>query len=141
MKQYTITSPAFVGQAVVVYDSQSQLVKIDLTSATLTAKQAHAFKEKCPITENLLAEAFTGTQVTIVSQDYQITFEEFWNTYNQKHNKKRCEVIWDRLAKADQIAAFFGHKLYEKHLQKHQWKSKADPDTYLKNRMWESEWK
>jgi hypothetical protein len=65
----------------------------------------------------------------------------FWQLYDKKINRKRCEPLWDKLSKNKQVAAWAGINAYNKFLQANSWRKKADPESYLKNEMWENEWK
>jgi hypothetical protein len=65
----------------------------------------------------------------------------FWQRYDKKINRKRCEPLWEKLSKPKQVAAWAGIDAYNKFLQANSWRKKADPETYLRNEMWENEWK
>ena len=100
---------------------------------------------KCQVHNGKVAryipELAKSTSLTIVSVDYVITYEQFWNAYDNKVNNKRALALWDKLSHVDKVAAFVGIKIYNRHLQKNPWKTKADPDTYLRNRSWENNYK
>lgn len=141
MNKYTITSQKFTGQIDLMFDDKGTVCKLDLTCADLDATQLTYFVNHMPIYEGNLEKAFKGSNVVIVSEKYHITFDDFWNAYDQKHNRKRAEQIWNKLTKSDQVQAYCGLKSYDRHLKINSWKSKADPDTYLRNRMWENNYK
>lgn len=147
MKKYIITSPRFTGQIDVLYASPQgeipgKLLYISFTKCDVSEEQIEYFKSKLPAVfrENFM-EAFGSSKLTVLEEGYTVNFEEWWERYNLKHNKARCIALWNKLSEADQVNAMFKLSTYERHLALNQWKNKADPDTYLRQRYWESEWK
>jgi hypothetical protein len=142
MKKYILTSPRFSGDINVLYGPDNKLLLIDFMRAQLTDEQIEYFKLKLPVVFTpSFYEAFNSSTLTVLEEGYTVTFEQWWNRYKKKHNKIRCEKIWNKLSEADQVNAYVMLSKYERHLTIENWKSKADPDTYLRQRYWESEWK
>jgi hypothetical protein len=141
MKKYIITSQKFTGQVELVYNGRGLLNKVDFSSGELEEHQVHYLVRHIPANEGEMGNSFKAVPLTIVSEDYRITFDDFWVAYDQKHNRKRAEALWIKLSKSDQVIAYNGLKAYTKHLNVNPWKNKADPDTYLRNRMWENNYK
>lgn len=141
MRRFLITSPAYNGDAELHYDLTGRLVRIDVTHTDMPISIIPAFKTKVPAFIDGLQEAFTGTKATIVEADFEVTFEMFWNIYKKKINRSRALRLWDKLSKVEQVKAYYGVNDYDKYLKKEKWRSKADPETYLRNMMWENEWK
>lgn len=44
------------------------------------------------------------------------------------------------MGKLDKILALQGIKKYDAFLKEQKWRAKADPETYLRNKMWENEY-
>jgi hypothetical protein len=141
MRRFLITSPAFNGQAEVVYNKDGLLCTIDTRNAEMPIKTIEAFKLKIPVVLVNLQEVFANSKATIIEADFEVTFEMFWNKYDRKINRKRCMPLWDKLSKPDQVQAYYGIDAYDKYLKKESWRSKCDPDKYLRDRYWENEWK
>jgi hypothetical protein len=142
MNRYIITSSKFTGEINVLYGLDNRLLYIDFMKCDLNDEQITYFKDKLPIyySENF-GGVFGRSELTVIKEGFKVTFEQWWNRYNVKHNKLRAEKIWNKLTIGDQVNAFFKYTMYERHLTINNWKTKADPDTYLRNRYWESEWK
>lgn len=88
-----------------------------------------------------LEEAFkSAATLTVVESDFEITFEMFWLKYRKKINRLRAEANWKRLSKTQQVKAYYGIDAYDKFLDRMEWRKKQDPENYLKNKMWESEY-
>ena len=138
MRQFNITFPNINGHIEVVYNNDL-LDVINFQNCSLTPEGKIKFKEQLPVHLNLLSTAFK--KATIVEAEVAVTFEMFWNVYNKKINKIRCTPLWGKLSKTEQIAAFMGVKKYDRYLQRENWRTKADPENYLRNRMWENEWR
>jgi hypothetical protein len=144
MKRYLITSAAFTGEIQVLYGQDAKLLYIDFLNCEMSEEQISFFKEKLPVywsDENFNKAFASAKSINVVEEGYKIAFDTFWNKYNLKHNRIRAEKLWNKLSEADKVNAYFGLRGYERHLMLNQWKSKADPETYLRNRYWESEWK
>lgn len=143
MKKIIATSAGFEGEVHIVYDNDDgMLMTVDFAHALLNAKQVQYFMEKTPVyyAGKILAQQFSS-KLTLVEESISITFSMFWLKYARKINKARCERIWDKLSKSDRVKAYYGIFPYDRHLQSNSWKSKADPETYLKNKYWENEWR
>ena len=142
MRKFILTSKNFSGNAELHYNNNDLLCRIDTSDTNMEAVQVHAFKIAVPLTTQHLENGVgIPAHVTVVEAEYEITFEMFWNAYNKKINKKRAEPLWKKLDKTEQIKALHGVKSYDKFLHKESWRTKADPENYLKNEMWNNEWK
>ena len=49
--------------------------------------------------------------------------------------------LWNKLGKTEQVKAYYGITTYDKYLSRETWRGKVDPENYLRNQMWENEWK
>lgn len=143
MKRFIATSPGFPGEVHLVYHNDGRLVLLDMLKAELTPEQIQYLMNRTPATYNPEAfkAAFGTAKLEFIQEDYKVSFEGFWDRYDQKVNKIRAQKLWDRLSGVQQIKAYFGLTAYFRHLQANPWKSKADPETYLRNKYWENEWK
>ncbi len=148
MNRYIITSPKFSGEIGVLYGLDNRLLFIDFLKCDLTEEQISYFKEKLPAlaepadAEGLFVLKYMGkSDLNIIKEGYRVGFEQWWARYNLKHNKVRALKLWEKLSEADQVNAFFKLGSYERYLTLNSWRTKAEPDTYLKGRFWESEWK
>lgn len=140
MRRFLITSTAYAGDAEVLYDADGRLVRMDVSRTNMPVKWVKVFKEKVPAHVDELQTVFAKSNITVVEADYQVSFAEWWAKYDRKINKKRCEPLWEKMSKTDQVKAFVGVEAYNRHLKKESWRSKADPEKYLRDRYWENEW-
>lgn len=142
MKKIIATAEGLDGEVHFVYDDNGMLLTLDFAHAELDEKQRNWFLERTPVLySNNLPHAFGTNKLTFVSADYRISFDMFWEKYNKKFNKKRCEPLWNKLTKTKQVKAYYGISSYDKHLIKNPWKTKADPETYLRKEYWENDWR
>lgn len=141
MKRFLLTSDKFSGTAELIYADTEQLVCIDMRNAIMTADIITAFKRAVPVlyTEQAIKTAFTSGTV-IVEADFEVTFDMWWEKYNRKINKKRCLPIWGKTSKVKQVKAYYGIDPYDRYLARNNWRSKADPENFLKSEMYETEW-
>lgn len=143
MRKFLIESPRFEGNAEILYNDQGTLMLIDLTNCVIDVDVVHHFKQSVPAEiKRVLDGTGFGPTTTVVEGAFEVTFEMFWKAYNKKINKIRAEKVWNSLSKVDQVRAYYGIKAYDKHLATvEKYRAKADPETYLRNRYWENEWK
>lgn len=84
-----------------------------------------------------LADTIKG-KLTEVPPD--ISFEAFWKAYGRKINRKRCEAYYNKLSEAQRLKCIISIKPYLAYLNRVKWRSQADPDTYIRQEMYENEW-
>jgi hypothetical protein len=141
MKRFIITSPKFTGEINVLYGLDDKLQFIDFMKCDLTEEQITFFKTKLPVfyTESF-KDAFGTSRLDVVEHGYKVSFEQWWDKYDLKRNRERCLKLWKNLSEADQVNAFFKLGMYERYLMLQQWRTKAEPDTYLRKRYWDNDW-
>lgn len=149
MKRYIITSPAFTGEVGVLYGSDHRLQFVDFTKAQMSNEQIAFFKEHVPVEldatrvdehTEIISTSFGRSRLSVVGEGYHVTFEMWWKRYNIKRNKGRCEQLWSKMTEAERVNAYFKLGSYERHLQLNTWKTKAEPDTYLRKRYYENDY-
>lgn len=141
MRRFIVTSPAFNGQAELVFTEHDLLCKIDMTDTVMPATIINAFKARVPVHIDDIEAAFKGTHATVVEADFEVSFEMFWKKYSKKINKFRCIKLWEKMEITMKVKAYFGIDAYGKFLKHESWRSKADPETYLRNQYWDNEYK
>ena len=141
MRRFIITSPNFTGTVEIDYDAHGLLCNINMLNSSLSPQGRVAMKATIPVAVTAIEETFKDTKATIIETDYEATFEMFWDAYDKKINLKRCKPLWDKLSKPQQVKAWLKVTSYNKFLKQNEWRKKADPETYLRNEMWENEWK
>lgn len=142
MRRFQITSEKFNGVAELLFNDKAILCRIDCTQTDMDAVTVAAFKKASPATIELLQAGGCFTAgTTVVEADFEVTFEMFWRKYNHKINRKRCEPLWAKLSKADQVKAFYGIDVYDKFLKQTGWRNKVDPEKYIREAYWENDWR
>lgn len=139
MERYIITSTKFNGKIIVGFNDKGVINHIDLSTADLDATLTAKFLRSIPLLDTGLSEAFSK-ETTVVAENYIVTFADFWEAYDKKINKARCIPLWNKLNHSQQVTAFYGVRKYDEFLRKTT-RIKCDPENYLRNQMWENEWK
>ena len=141
MNKYIITSPHFSGQVEATY-IESELVLLDFRQSNIKGSFKNAFKSKLAVNEDGIGGCFDAKSVEIIKSEVEVSFEMFWDKYKKKVNQKRCIPLWNKLSKTDKVKAYLGIDKYFKWLGRpdNQWRSKLDPETYLRDRRWEDEY-
>lgn len=134
-----ITSRKFSGTAELLYDAAGKLLLIDVCRAQMEADTLQAFKRAVPVYLQHIEQTL-GPGCTIVEASYEVSFEQFWNAYGHKINRKRCEAIWGRMSAEKRVQAWTGVTAYDRFLKRNEWRKKADPETYLSKEYYLNEW-
>jgi|SRR5690242_8000177 len=138
MRRFLITSPRFSGQAEVIYNTAGVLCKIDCSDTDMNAGTIKHFK--AAVGPDIASIGNLLPNCIIVEAEYEVTFDMFWKKYGKKINKARCILLWNKLNKTMTVQAFHGIEAYDKFLKRESWRTKADPETYLRNKYWENEY-
>lgn len=141
MRKFIFTGN-FEGSFELIY-RDDELVVIDIRQSSLNIKQRRYIYDNAPRSfyVEMLKSFADNTKTHCIEETVTATFSDFWTAYNRKINKKRCEKLWAKLSQFQQLQAVDGIKKYDRHLKLNSWKSKADPEKYLKDEYWENEWR
>lgn len=139
MRRFLLTSTKFTGQIELLYDEAGKIARIDMLQAELSYEQvAHFMRNLLPY--NPQDFGLLPKTVTVIESAVDISFDDWWKHYRKKVNRKRCEVIWPKLTKSDQLKALMTLREYYKCLDR-TGRKEVDPENYLKNAYWETDWK
>lgn len=141
MKRLLISAISFTGDAELWFDENGKLIRIDISKTNMHPEVLEDFKQVVPVHISGMDKAFEGIKCTITEADIIISFEQFWKKYNKKINKVRCLPLWNKLGQGEQLKAYTGLDKYIAFLKKETWRTKLDPENYLKNKTWENEYK
>jgi hypothetical protein len=150
MKKILVTGSKFTGSVTLIYgeaesmqETQAPLLKVELDGAALTDHQKVFVLNCVPVRYGAGYEqnwgAMTG-KVQIVAEDYEVSFEDFWDGYGEKLNRGRCEKIWKKMSGANKALAVVKIGAYMRYLSKRQWQTKMGADTWLNNRRYADDW-
>lgn len=140
MRHYILTSSAFAGYIEYKFSDDSFLISFRY-EANMTDQQRIKILTMMPLTirgfEDLVAVSKT-LKVEEVKQD--LSFEAFWNAYDKKINRKRCEPLWNKLKDPERLICLNNIPIYKRYLQRTNFRAQKDPDGYLRDRLFETEW-
>lgn len=137
MKTFLLTSEKWPGEIELRYGNDELLVGLDIR-AELTDEQKRWFLWNMPRSLAGINEFvnLTATGKLTPLPDMEITFERFWERYNDKINssKKKTRRVWDAMPKSEQTKAFFYISKYIASLPHGTRKKYAE--TYLNAELW-----
>ncbi len=139
MRKYILTSNGFIGQVTFWFNDMELLVYYH-NDANITEKQHIWLLKNIPrelIELETLRETIKGN-LDEVPED--ISFEAFWEAYGKKVKRVRALGIYKKMTDAQRLQAIAAIKPYDRFLQRTTWRSKADPDTYLRGGYYETDW-
>lgn len=135
MKTLIMTSSKFTGQVIFQYNEKGKLESINV-QAVLNDKQEDSLGRYMPwnITDIDTLRA-VANHATFTIQDREITFDMFWNRYNDKSrsSKKKTQQVWDKMPQAEQVKAFLYIPVY---LRNKGTADKKYATTYLNDELW-----
>jgi hypothetical protein len=145
MRKFLIASKKYTGQVEVVYAPMPNLEhflileSIDFANTSLNPVQRDAFKKLLPVMFTEFEPAMVAAGATVVEDDYTVSFDDYWKLVKKKVNRKRCEDLWARMSKVNQVLAVVNLAKYYKCLNR-TGRKEADPETYLKNEYFLTDW-
>ncbi|OSZ79310.1 hypothetical protein CAP35_13945 [Chitinophagaceae bacterium IBVUCB1] len=135
MKTLIMTSSSFTGSVTFEYGESGRLERFSI-DATMGEEQVRWLGRYMPWYEDDI-QGFCSLSDKLVFSltDREVTFEMFWNRYNDKSrsSRKKAEQKWNKLSKADQVKAYCYIPVYLKN------KGEAGlkyAETYLHAELW-----
>lgn len=140
MRHFVVTSTAFSGHIEYKFCDEGYLVEF-IYQATMTAKQRDYALTKMPLTIQGFEE-LKGNSTTIKVEEVlqDLSFDAFWELYNNKINKKRCVPLYDKLNIEKRRLCIQSIPNYMVYLKKTNFRNQADPETYLRKEMYLNNW-
>lgn len=137
MFKYLIELPRFQSVIALEYDANGLLIALNCDWQTADDKVITFFFQHVPFTTNKLEVYKKTPNVTVKKAEVDISFDRFWELYNNKLDKKtRVEKIWNTLSEIEKLKALAFIPKYENQLFT-QGITKKYPSTYLNSRIWE----
>ena len=153
MKKVFVTdrrATPFEGVVILIYGEAGMgpeafppLLDIDFRQALMKDDEKYRLLQLAPLRISPGYEQQWGTdKLQIVVQDYELDFEkDFFKPYGKPVNKARCLLLWQKLSAPKRALAVAGLAQYLWYLGQKQWREKADPESYLRKKMWETNWR
>jgi len=134
-----LVSSKFDGEIELKYNENGVLEKFE-NRAKLDTEMIKWFFKYFPLTTGVLSWLIENTKtLRIKDVPIDITFASFWERYNRKINRKRCEPLYDKLDEGEKVKCIMAIKQYDFFVQLHS-RAKMDPENWLKRYGWETEW-
>lgn len=141
MKRFLISSPAYNGDAEIVFDTDGRLIRMDVMNTNMPPELVHQFKVKLPAMLIGLEEAFAGSKATIVEADFEFTSEDFMREYPYKRNTHLVHQHWPKMLKSDQVLAYYSAIDYRRYCERNKWYNPKIPVAWLRDKEFLNDWK
>lgn len=139
MKKYLLSSNKYSGEVELIYSPMFEMADFSKTNMTIEGRQW--MLRRIPMYASELPNMIQGTGAVMVEESLVVHFEDWWKLYNKKINKERTVKLWDKLSDTDKQKAWIGVMKYNRHLSKNLWQNKADPETFIRNKYWNNDYK
>lgn len=134
-----LVSSKFEGEVELRYDERGILVKYE-NRAKMDDEMFHFFMEYFPRHKNGLQRMVEASKTLRVKEvPVDTSFASFWERYDKKINKKRCEPLYEKLSESERVQCIMVIKQYDFYLGRFN-RVKMDPENWLKRCGWETEW-
>ncbi len=140
MKRLLITSPLYTGEAEVIYDDAGRLISFSVSATNMPVAMVSGFKNTIPAVYDQLATVMADKKATIVEAGFNISFEMWWDKYDHKRNKVPAQRVWDKLTESERVTAYYNTDVYKKWCADRAWYNQLYPDTYLRQKNFNTEW-
>lgn len=140
MKKYILTSSKFTGTVVFGYNPDTDYLQLFDSKSDLTELQHRWLLQNLPYTPSELTLLAKKMNASLEEIQQDISFEAFWDTYGKKVNMKRCKPLFSALSDECKLLAIGRIRAYFKYCERTGFRGIADPDKYLRNRYFETDW-
>lgn len=137
MVKYIMKSPSFAGN--VVFGYQDEFCVFFHNESDMNAVQKQWIWDHFPRNLEALKGLVKVIKGTISLVPPNTEFDDFWDVYKKKVNRKRCEPLWEKLSESKKVEAIMAVAAYDGYL-KRTGRAKLDPENYLRNESWENNW-
>lgn len=131
---YIVTGKT-TGRITFKFDLNGDLILFEYQGSTLTEKQRKWMYPRIPVNENQMKNWEVIKEFTVTKGEPDLSFENFWNTYNNKSKKIPTEALWKKLNNADKFNAIVFIKRFDSWLRV-KGTAKPLPDTYIRQKRW-----
>ncbi len=143
MRKYVLTSPKFEGAVTLGYNEDGWLVFYSNEAAFESLQHQWFLSLDKNVFPRHVSEIGNLTRVIkgkLEEVPPDVSFDAFWDAYGRKINRKRVEALWKRMSEPQRLKCIISIKPYLQYLARVKWRTQADPDTYLRNESYETEW-
>ena len=137
MRLFHLTSAAFTGFIEFEFNESGLLSRFDTSKATLAPEQQVFLLRRLPRHLDEIKKVFETSETAKFTEIKQeITFDMFWNRYDDKLNssRKRSLQRWDKMSTTDQVRAYRYIGTYFNNMPNGTRKKYAE--TYLNAELW-----
>lgn len=123
------------GQITFKFDLNGDLILFKYVGEPLSDNQRKWLYPRIPINENMMKSWYAIKNFTVAKGDPDLSFENFWNTYDEKSKKIVTQKLWTKMSDGDKFNAIAFVKRFNNHLRL-KGTAKPLPDTYLRQKRW-----
>ncbi len=130
-----MTSPKLPGEVIFTYNEKGRFSSLLITECLSDEQYKHLF-DHFPWNLGLLDPLSKASpSATFVEKQLQVTFDMFWNRYNDKErsSKKKTLVMWNKMPVTEQVKAYLYIPTYNR---KRGTADKKYATTYLSDELW-----
>ena len=118
VRKFLVTTQKSLDGVVYTYEANNGLiVGIEIREENMSLQTRTTVLTQAPNTFfKFLDWAKESKAITVTELTDDITFDMFWNRYNDKlrSSKKRSQRLWEKLSQEDRVKAFFYIKTYNR---------------------------
>lgn len=134
-----LMSSKFEGEVELKYDERGLLARFE-NRASMTDEMVRTFYNNFPVSRSVLTEMVAKSKTLRIKEvPIDTSFEAFWQKYDKKINKKRCEPLYDKLGERERVKCIMQIRQYDYFLGLYN-RVKMDPESWLRRCGWETDW-
>lgn len=141
MRKYILTSHLFEGSVTFGFNEDGYLVYLN-NEADFNTTQFDWFlsPDKFPRHIDHVQRLAAVIKGKLEEAPPDVSFDAFWDAYANKKNRKRSEGLWKKMSDSQRLKCVLSVKPYLNYLARVKWRNQADPDTFLRNEQYETDW-
>ncbi|WP_437918423.1 hypothetical protein [Sphingobacterium sp. LRF_L2] len=141
MRKYVLTSQMFAGSVTFGYNENGRLVWLDDDADFNDMQRDWLLSEsRFPKYIDMVDALANVIKGKLTEVPYDISFDAFWDAYANKKNRKRAEGLYNKMSEQQRLKCILSISPYLNYLSRVKWRNQSDPDTYLRNEQYETDW-
>lgn len=139
MQKFILISKRITGW-IEYYFNKSGVLTGYQVKAEMSKEDMVKVAELLPASVDGLKRMADKTGAEIRTDHPELTFERWYELFDVQRNRDRAAKLWAQLSEKDRLRCFISLEGYKRYCKNNPWYTPQYPDTWLRNRQFETEW-
>jgi adenine-specific DNA methylase len=143
MRRFTLTSDKITGEIELWYNFEGMLCRVDLVNTSMSYLQIQYLLQNLSPDVEQFKGMLSGANLAIKEVQFDLSLDDFKREYPYSRNYHLLDARWAKMAKREQVKAFFAAIDYRKYCERNSkwYKQPKIADSWLANKEYLNDWK